>query len=326
MEHLLSIIVPVYNVEDYLEKCLDSILAQTYGDFECIVVDDGSTDKSGSICDIYAQMDSRIVVIHQKNGGLSAARNVAMKVAKGDLIGFVDSDDTISPNMYERMIELLDEYHADIAMCDYQATRDSSGTIAGEGITLWTGREFTERVLKDEIGSQLWKFIYKKELWKNIISPQRRYAEDMWILHHVTNRAKKVVKTDEQLYFYNDTRVNNISNNSKNIEKNRVDRALAFFKRMDFCEQNSYDGNVKATVIIKATSFLISAFSDNQINEPRFHDDAIMLRDYTKKYSKEIKGYGTGMLAVIRTLWIARSPKSYVRVYKFLKRVVKRKI
>ena len=105
-----------------------------------------------------------------------------------------------------------------------------------------------------------------------------------------------------------------------------MDRALAFFKRMDFCEQNSYDGNVKATVIIKATSFLISAFSDNQINEPRFHDDAIMLRDYTKKYSKEIKGYGTGMLAVIRTLWIARSPKSYVRVYKFLKRVVKRKI
>ena len=326
MEHLLSIIVPVYNVEDYLEKCLDSILAQTYGDFECIVVDDGSTDKSGSICDIYAQMDSRIVVIHQKNGGLSAARNTAMRVARGDLIGFVDSDDSISPNMYERMIDLLAKYNADIAMCDYQSTRGSSGTIAGEGITLWTGREFTERVLKDEIGSQLWKFIYKKELWKNIISPQRRYAEDMWILHHVTNRAKKVVKTDEQLYFYNDTRVNNISNNSKNIEKNRVDRALAFFKRMDFCEQNSYDGNVKATVIIKATSFLISAFSDNQINEPRFHDDAIMLRDYTKKYSKEIKGYGTGMLAVIRTLWIARSPKSYVRVYKFLKRVVKRKI
>lgn len=323
MEHLLSIIVPVYNVEGYLARCLDSILEQTYGDFECIVVDDGSTDKSGSICDTYAQKDSRIVIIHQENGGLSAARNTAMKVAKGDLIGFVDSDDMISPTMYERMIGLLGEYHADIAMCDYQATRGSSGTIAGEGITLWTGRDFTERVLKDEIGSQLWKFVYKKELWKDIISPQRRYAEDMWILHQVTNRAKKVVKTDERLYFYNDTRENNISNNTKNIEKNRVDRALAFFKRMDFCELNKYDDSVKAKVISKATSFLISAFSDNQINEPRFHDDAIMLRDYTKKYSKTIKRYGTGKLTIIRALWIARWPKSYVRVYKFLKRKIK---
>lgn len=319
LKHLLTIIVPVYNVETYLEKCLDSILAQTYSNFECIVVDDGSNDQSGRICDAYAQKDSRIIVIHQENGGLSAARNVAMENAKGDLIGFVDSDDAIAPSMYERMIELLDEYQADIAMCDYHSIKGSAGTIAGEGVTVWTGREFTERILADEIGSQLWKFIYRKELWKDIVSPYRRYAEDMWILHRVTYRAKRVVKTDERLYIYNDTRENNISNNVKNAVKNRIDRALAFFKRIDFCEAYNFDDGVKSKVINQAIKFMISTFSDEEVYERQFHDDVQMLRDYTVKYSKMIKQYGTRKIDVIRSLWIAQNPQSYVTVYGLLR-------
>ncbi len=316
MEHLLSIIVPVYNVEEFLENCLDSILNQTYVNFECIVVNDGSKDGSGAICDRYAAKDKRFKVVHQENGGLSAARNTAMEIVKGDIIAFVDSDDAIEPNMFACMVELLDSNNGDIVMCDYKSTNGSTGTVRGEGVTVWTGREFTERVLKDEIGSQLWKFIYKKPLWDGVVSPHRRHAQDMWILHHVSNRAKKVVKTEEQLYIYNDTRENNISNGKKNVVKNKVDRALAFFGRMDFCFQFGYDEAIKANVINQAVGFMVNAFFNDEIFEERFEQDVETLRKYTKKYKKEIKKYCTRKDYIWRSSWISKHPKTYVTVYK----------
>ena len=114
----LSIIVPVYNVEHYLRKSVDSILKQTFADFELILVDDGSPDNSGKICDEYAKKDLRIKVIHKKNGGLSDARNNGIEVAKGEIIGFVDSDDEIDATMYQEMIKYLDEYQLDIVCAD----------------------------------------------------------------------------------------------------------------------------------------------------------------------------------------------------------------
>lgn len=113
----LSIIVPVYKVEKYLPRCIDSILAQTFGDFELILIDDGSPDGCGRICDEYAQKDKRIVVIHQKNMGVSAARNAGLDIARGRYIGFVDSDDWIEPRMYEVMMDAIRENGADMAVC-----------------------------------------------------------------------------------------------------------------------------------------------------------------------------------------------------------------
>ncbi len=115
----LSIIVPVYNVEKYLPKCIESIMAQTYRKFELILVDDGSPDKSGSICDEYATKDSRIIVIHKANGGVSAARNSGLQIASGEYIGFVDPDDYIARNMYENMIKELEEHSVDMVICGY---------------------------------------------------------------------------------------------------------------------------------------------------------------------------------------------------------------
>ena len=114
---LISIIVPIYNVEDYLKRCIDSILGQTYKNLEVILVDDGSPDKCGKICEEYKLIDSRIKVIHKKNGGLSSARNNGLDIATGDFIGFVDSDDYIERNMYESLIEALNNNNADIATC-----------------------------------------------------------------------------------------------------------------------------------------------------------------------------------------------------------------
>lgn len=114
---LISIIVPVYNVEPYLEQCIDSILNQSFRDFELILVDDGSPDRCGEICDRYAAADDRIRVIHQKNGGVSAARNAGMEVSKGKYIVFVDSDDMVHPLYLEHLYKAIQKHNADISMC-----------------------------------------------------------------------------------------------------------------------------------------------------------------------------------------------------------------
>ncbi len=118
-DKLISIIIPVYNVERYLRECIDSIIAQTYKNLEIILVDDGSSDKSGEICDEYSKKDSRIKVIHKKNGGLSDARNVALDIAKGDYIGFIDSDDYIEKDMFQILYNLAEEYNAEISSISF---------------------------------------------------------------------------------------------------------------------------------------------------------------------------------------------------------------
>lgn len=140
----LSIIVPVYKVEKYLPRCIDSILAQTFGDFELILIDDGSPDGCGHICDEYARKDKRIVVIHQKNMGVSAARNAGLDIARGRYIGFVDSDDWIEPQMYEVMMDAIRENGADMAVCGVRyadedgkftrADRLSEGVYSRDGL------------------------------------------------------------------------------------------------------------------------------------------------------------------------------------------------
>ena len=122
---LLSIIVPVYKVENYLQKCIDSILAQTFTDFELILVEDGSPDGCPALCDAAAAKDARIRVLHQKNGGLSAARNAGLDVARGEWIGFVDSDDYIAPEMYETLYKAVQNTGADLALCDYAAVDEA---------------------------------------------------------------------------------------------------------------------------------------------------------------------------------------------------------
>ena len=117
MQPLISVIIPVYKVELYLRECIDSVLAQTYQNLEVILVDDGSPDQCGSICEQYAEKDNRVCVIHKENGGLSDARNAGIDVAKGEYIGFVDSDDWVAPDMYECLYKASVEYNAEFVVC-----------------------------------------------------------------------------------------------------------------------------------------------------------------------------------------------------------------
>lgn len=120
----ISIIVPVYKAEPYLKKCIDSILNQTFKDFELILVDDGSPDRCGEICDEYALKDSRIKIIHKENGGQSSARNVGLDIAQGEYIGFVDSDDWIEPDMYKKLFKVLKNDNVDMAICNINSIKD----------------------------------------------------------------------------------------------------------------------------------------------------------------------------------------------------------
>ncbi|MEH7309214.1 glycosyltransferase, partial [Neobacillus drentensis] len=125
----ISIIVPIYNVEQFLPNCIDSILIQSFTDFELILVNDGSTDRSGEICDLYARMDNRIKVIHKPNGGVSSARNKGIDISKGNYIAFVDPDDTIEPKMYDVLLQSALRYKADIVVCPYKAINLIDNTV-----------------------------------------------------------------------------------------------------------------------------------------------------------------------------------------------------
>lgn len=163
----ISVVVAVYNSEQYLPECIDSIIRQTYRNLEIILVDDGSTDKSSDICDHYEKIDKRIRVIHQMNQGVSAARNCGLDLATGDLISFVDSDDTLDEDMYELLVDLIEKYHADIAHCGYKH-------IVGDEIRLVHDTKEVvvqehDEALKCLVGGHLfvgslWNKIYKKEL------------------------------------------------------------------------------------------------------------------------------------------------------------------
>ena len=197
---LISIIVPIYNVEDYLKRCIDSILGQTYKNLEVILVDDGSPDKCGKI------IDSRIKVIHKKNGGLSSARNNGLDIATGDFIGFVDSDDYIERNMYESLIEALNNNNADIATCGI--IREDTNTQHKINIrTPNTEKVYLdidairEILLSREIGISVWSKLYKREIFSTLRFPVGENNEDAAIvLECISGRV--VVHTGICTYHY----------------------------------------------------------------------------------------------------------------------------
>lgn len=204
-EELISIIVPIYKVEKYLRRCIDSIRYQTYSNIEIILVDDGSPDDCGMICDKYAEADSRIKVIHKKNGGLSSARNAGLDCSEGKYIGFVDSDDWIELDMYELLYKKLKENNAEISIIQHSFVIDEN--IVPEkhsGRTyVYNSQEAVKLLLKDtKIKSHAWDKLYKKEVFEHIRFPEGRYYEDIFIMHNIFNLAEKIVFTDEIKYYY----------------------------------------------------------------------------------------------------------------------------
>ena len=205
MKELISIIVPVYNVEKYLEKCVKSIIQQTYENIEIILVDDGSKDNSGKICDELEQKDNRIKVIHKENGGLSDARNAGLKIATGKYIGFVDSDDYIQEDMFETLYKLNKENNSDISIVSYYEIYNEKVISVRDSKKLEILNKIDaikELLIDTKIQSYAWNKLFKRELFNNIEFPTNKNFEDIATTLLLFERANKIVLLEDPKYYY----------------------------------------------------------------------------------------------------------------------------
>ena len=202
---LITVIIPVYNVEKYLPKCVESVVNQTYKELEIILVDDGATDKSGMLCDECAKNDARIKVIHKPNGGLSSARNAALDIFKGEYVTYIDSDDHITDDYVAYLYKVLNENDADVSMCQLKKIyNDSEGLdMAGEQIAVLSGSEAIENYLyQRSFTASAHCKLYKRFIFDDLRYPEGYYYEDMAIICKIMDRTKRVVVSNQQKYYY----------------------------------------------------------------------------------------------------------------------------
>lgn len=209
MNNLISVIVPIYGVEKYLAQCVDSLLAQSYDKLEIILVDDGSPDKCGEICDEYEKKDKRVKVIHKQNGGLSSARNAGLKCATGQYIGYVDSDDYVDPMMYDKMLALIKGEDADIVECSCVTFSDGEkpSLTHDERTERWSGEEALKRLmdygqysLKPRLA--VWTKLFRREIVEDLQFPDGKIHEDVVYDCRAFLRSKTYIMTKDQLCYH----------------------------------------------------------------------------------------------------------------------------
>lgn len=206
MNPLISVIVPIYNVEKCLARCVDSIVNQTYKNLEIILVDDGSPDRCPQMCDDYAEKDSRIKVLHKKNGGLSDARNAGMAVATGEYISFIDSDDYVSDDFFECLLDVVNKENSDIAECSvvkfYEDNRFDEFSDDLSVKTYDTQDAMSALIAENPFHQYVWNKLYKTELVKDIPYAVGKLNEDEFWTYQVFGRANKVSKLNKTMYYY----------------------------------------------------------------------------------------------------------------------------
>lgn len=215
VENLVSVIVPIYKVEAYLKNCVDSIIRQTYSVLEIILVDDGSPDKCGQICDDYAAQDKRVRVIHKKNGGLSDARNVGIDVAKGKYITFIDSDDYVAEDYVEVLLKSMLSEKADISICRLKATSKLNEDLKwkkNDSVAVYSSIEALEKMLyARELSTSACGRLFRIELFEKVRFPLGKYSEDLFTIYKTMLNANKIVSIGREAYFYY-TRPGSITN------------------------------------------------------------------------------------------------------------------
>ena len=252
---LISIIVPVYQVKEYIGECVESLLWQTYTNLEILLVDDGSTDGSGAMCDEYAGWDNRIRVIHQNNQGAAVARNTGLDHAKGEYVAFVDSDDMIAAIYIEELYKLLGKYHADIAACAYEKGKMVEDTLSDGEIVNDSGvREVcmsSEQMLRQWHGKyKKWETtpcnkLYRRSILEDdgrggiIRFPEGRRHEDVLISHVIVDNAERIVLTTHKLYMYR-TRPGSCTTQILVTEENIKQNLRAQRERMEFFRKRRY--------------------------------------------------------------------------------------
>lgn len=274
--YLISVIVPVYNVERYLEQCLHSILSQSYKNIEVILVDDGSTDNSGKICDEYAAKDSRIKVMHQQiSGGVASARNAALSVAHGEYIGFVDADDWIATNMYDTLLKFAKSYTADIVMGNTIDVLHSGKTqympMLSAAIKHIKCEEFWKLFIQHGTCKTLWNKLFTRKILENIrFDTSFVRASDVNFLLEVLKRSPTIIYIPQNVYYYR--------HNSNSITKQKK---ISYWKS----EMRLWN-NIRQTLPPALWKFAVSPYLT------RLYTLCILiiLQDRTDKYEVDLKG------------------------------------
>ena len=233
---LISIIIPVYNVEQYLGKCLDSVISQTYKNLEIILVDDGSTDNSGKICDEYALKDNRIKVIHKKNAGVSIARNTGLNITRGDYIGFVDGDDYIECDMYETLLKKILETNSKLVVCNWFEGTENNWVEN----KIFPKKEMltTNEALESFYWCMFsWNKLFDKSIIKNILFPENcGYGEDILVCLEAYKKAEMIISFNEPKYYYR--RNLNSALNSHRFKKIYLGLIDVLEKEMNYAKEN----------------------------------------------------------------------------------------
>lgn len=287
MDELVSIAVSVYNGEKYLARCLDSLIRQKYNQIEIIIVDDGSTDASGIICDEYMKKDSRIRVIHQKNGGISAARNTGLEAAQGEYLVFCDADDIVTEYYVENLYRSIKNADADMSVCGYQYYKE--GDIIQKGfpynqdkIKIVDTKECLKRAFyQDQMYTTIWGKLFKKNIWKNLVFPVGRLYEDIPTMYQAIFDSKKVVIIENIDYYY---AINEGSITQKPFSMREMD-AIDFMDEVGERVNKEYPDLIHA---YRTRAYLLHAFIMFKIRPKEHIEVRKMLWSRMKSARKEV--------------------------------------
>lgn len=319
MNDKISIILPVYNVDKYLRKCIDSILNQTYKNFELIIIDDGSTDNCPSICDEYKLLDNRIQVIHQENKGLSAARNVGIDLSIGKYITFIDSDDYIDNKYLEILHKLIVENKADMAVCDKIIVNDkekeTNKLITNYNNEIIDVEEAYMRMFKcNGIGFNVWSKLYKTNIVKKIKFPKGKLYEDIFVINKIMSSVKKIIVTNYNGYYYLKRRDSITNTNISDNHMNLIEGSIKFKDYMLRNYPNLNDYTIRGYVNANFTVYRKAVLDNN------FKKEYKSIRKEILSYKKDIfanKIYPFKMKFQTFLLLFGNTPyKIFYKIYK----------
>ena len=287
-EELISIIVPVYQVEEYLSQCIESIIRQTYKDIEIILVDDGSLDSSGDICDKFARTDNRIKVIHTKNGGVSKARNIGLKNACGKYICFIDSDDYVKEDYIERLFELCIENDSDISICGVIDIENGQVKNKSKAInTVYSSTQAIKEVFEEKnFYCVMWAKMFKKRLFEYYnFCEDTAVAEDLQIIYKIFDEASSIaINTKECLYYY---RVREGSTQNSKFNKNHEKELEILEEAIVYLRDKHKE--ILGSVVKKYVSVSYRLIKKSIIDGKYKKQFAVKVKNGIKKYRKELK-------------------------------------
>ncbi|QSB27960.1 glycosyltransferase family 2 protein [Flavobacterium sp. CLA17] len=273
-KHLISIVIPVYKVEKYLRRCIESVLSQTYKFYELILVDDGSPDNCPAICDEYAGIYENIIVIHKENQGVSAARNSGIEAAKGKYITFIDSDDFVDESFLEILKTTLDVHNVSISMCSYKRVNDSSQIEKSKKneVKVINDFEAMNMLLDDQSKCAPWGKLYEINLFQDLRFPVGKIMEDMFVMPVIFEKAKFLSIGSQELYFYNQEG-ESITRSTFNYNKLDMVEAADFWKKhtsLHYPELSEKASIHFFTVIINNCMYLTKA--DDSYGKSKYYE------------------------------------------------------